>query len=282
MYGNLNAPKAILYSAVLYVLRSLISSDIPLNNGCLRPIRFKTREGSVVSPSSEAAVAGGNVETTQRIVDVMLKAFEAAAASQGTCNNFTFGVCNKEKGISFGYYETICGGSGAGPTWDGQSAVQCHTTNTKITDTELFEKRYPVIVHRFQIRHGLGGSGVRHGGNGVIRDIEFTFDDLEVSCLMERRALAPFGLLGGKDGLRGTNTWYRKEATSDTYREISLGGKCTVRVQKGDHVIIMTPGGGGYGDPNLKLKNVDYKITSAPPAIYTGSVGMRAATQESN
>ena len=99
---------------------------------------------------------------------------------------------------------------------------------------------------------------------------------------MERRALAPFGLLGGKDGLRGTNIWYRKDATSDTYREISLGGKCTVRVQKGDHVIIMTPGGGGYGDPNLKLKNVDYKITSAPPAIYTGSVGMRAATQESN
>ena len=282
MYGNLNAPKAILYSAVLYVLRSLISSDIPLNNGCLRPIRFKTREGSVVSPSSEAAVAGGNVETTQRIVDVMLKAFEAAAASQGTCNNFTFGVCNKEKGISFGYYETICGGSGAGPTWDGQSAVQCHTTNTKITDTELFEKRYPIIVHRFQIRHGLGGSGVHRGGNGIIRDIEFTFDNLEVSCLMERRALAPFGLLGGKDGLRGTNIWYRKDATSDTYREISLGGKCTVRVQKGDHVIIMTPGGGGYGDPNLKLKSIDYKITSAPPAIYTGSVGMMAATQETN
>lgn len=282
MYGNLNAPKAILYSAVLYVLRSLISSDIPLNNGCLRPIKFKTREGSVVSPSAEAAVVGGNVETTQRIVDVMLKAFEAAAASQGTCNNFTFGVSNKQDGISFGYYETICGGSGAGPTWDGQNAVQCHTTNTRITDTELFEKRYPVLVHRYEIRKGLGGSGVHKGGDGVVRDIEFTYDNLEVSCLMERRALAPFGLLGGNDGLRGRNIWYRKSSTSNGYREISLVGKCTVRVQKGDHVIIMTPGGGGYGNPNLKQKNVDYKITSAPPPIYTGSVGMRASAQETN
>lgn len=198
IYGNLNAPRAILYSAVLYVLRCLISSDIPLNNGCLRPIKFKTREGSVVHPSIEAAVVGGNVETTQRIVDVMLKAFEAAAASQGTCNNFSFGINDKENKISFGYYETICGGSGAGPTWDGQSVVQCHTTNTRITDTELFEKRYPVIIHEFSIRHGSGGNGLHKGGNGVIRDIQFTYPNLEVSCLMERRAMAPFGLLGEK------------------------------------------------------------------------------------
>lgn len=283
MYGNLNAPRAILYSAVLYVLRCLISSDIPLNNGCLKPIRFKTREGSVVHPSYEAAVVGGNVETTQRIVDVMLKAFEAAAASQGTCNNFTFGINDKEHNISFGYYETICGGAGAGPTWDGQSVVQCHTTNTRITDSELFEKRYPVILHEFSIRDGSGGDGLHKGGNGVIRDIQFTYPNLEVSCLMERRALAPFGLLGGDDGLRGKNYWLRKSDSDGKYRRISLGGKCTVKVGKGDRVIIMTPGGGGFGSKaNKESGSLNYNVDSTKPSILTGSVGMRNRIQETN
>jgi len=254
-----------------------------LNNGCLRPIKFKTREGSVVHPSIEAAVVGGNVETTQRIVDVMLKAFEAAAASQGTCNNFSFGINDKENKISFGYYETICGGSGAGPTWDGQSVVQCHTTNTRITDTELFEKRYPVIIHEFSIRHGSGGNGLHKGGNGVIRDIEFTYPNLEVSCLMERRAMAPFGLLGGESGLRGVNKWYRKAETSDGYRRIFLGGKCTVKVSKGDRIIIMTPGGGGFGKSSQKDENrVNFPIDSTKPSILTGSVGMRSRIQDTN
>lgn len=283
MYGNLNAPKAILYSAVLYVLRSLISSEIPLNNGCLQPIKFLTRPSSVVDPSYEAAVVGGNVETTQRIVDVMLKAFEAAAASQGTCNNFTFGINDKEKNISFGYYETICGGSGAGATWDGQSAVQCHTTNTRITDTELFEKRYPVIVHEYSIREGSGGKGAHRGGDGVIRDIEFTYDGLEVSCLMERRSLAPFGLLGGKSGLRGKNILVKKLQGG---KRIYLGGKNTVKVEKGDHVIIMTPGGGGFGapegEPEHKKREVDFDVKSTPPTILTGSAGMRQQIQETN
>ncbi|CAR65908.1 DEHA2G04312p [Debaryomyces hansenii CBS767] len=283
IYGNLNAPRAILYSAVLYVLRCLISSDIPLNNGCLRPIKFKTREGSVVHPSIEAAVVGGNVETTQRIVDVMLKAFEAAAASQGTCNNFSFGINDKENKISFGYYETICGGSGAGPTWDGQSVVQCHTTNTRITDTELFEKRYPVIIHEFSIRHGSGGNGLHKGGNGVIRDIQFTYPNLEVSCLMERRAMAPFGLLGGESGLRGVNKWYRKSETSDGYRRIFLGGKCTVKVSKGDRILIMTPGGGGFGtSAQTDEKTVNFPVDSTKPSILTGSVGMRSRIQDTN
>lgn len=283
IYGNLNAPRAILYSAVLYVLRCLISSDIPLNNGCLRPIKFKTREGSVVHPSIEAAVVGGNVETTQRIVDVMLKAFEAAAASQGTCNNFSFGINDKENKISFGYYETICGGSGAGPTWDGQSVVQCHTTNTRITDTELVEKRYPVIIHEFSIRHGSGGNGLHKGGNGVIRDIQFTYPNLEVSCLMERRAMAPFGLLGGESGLRGVNKWYRKSETSDGYRRIFLGGKCTVKVSKGDRILIMTPGGGGFGtSAQTDEKTVNFPVDSTKPSILTGSVGMRSRIQDTN
>lgn len=281
-YGNLNAPSSVLYSAVLYVLRSLISSDIPLNNGCLKPITFKTRDGSIVNPSYEAAVVGGNVETSQRIVDVMLKAFEAAAASQGTCNNFTFGIAEPENNLAFGYYETICGGSGAGPTWDGQSVVQCHTTNTRITDTEVFEKRYPVIVHEYAIRSGSGGKGFHTGGNGVIRDIEFTYPNLQVSCLMERRSLPPFGLLGGEDGLRGTNTWWRKNETMEGYRSISLGGKCSVTIDKGDRIVIMTPGGGGYGSASVQNGDTIHYPIKPASSMLRGSAEMRSRIQESN
>lgn len=280
MYANLNSPKAILFSAVLYVLRSLISSDIPLNNGCLRPITFKTRPGSVVDPSENAAVVGGNVETSQRIVDVILKAFQAAAASQGTCNNFTFGINDKEHSISFGYYETICGGSGAGPTWDGQSAVQCHTTNTRITDTELFEKRYPAIIHEFSIRENSGGFGHRNGGNGAIRHIEFTYPGLEVSCLMERRSLPPFGLQGGEDGKRGENTWYRKNENGN-FNALNLGGKCTLKVAKGDHIVIRTPGGGGFGSSSHDNRPF-YPVKNTHPSILTGSVAMRNLKQTTN
>ncbi|EGW33442.1 uncharacterized protein SPAPADRAFT_50321 [Spathaspora passalidarum NRRL Y-27907] len=278
IYGNLNAPTAILYSAVLYVLRCLISTDIPLNNGCLKPIKFKTRQGSVVNPSFEAAVVGGNVETSQRIVDVILKTFEAAAASQGTCNNFTFGISDKQ--VSFGYYETICGGSGAGPGWNGQSVVQCHTTNTRITDTELFEKRYPVLVHEYSVRTGSGGDGLYKGGNGVIRDIEFLYPNLEVSCLMERRSLPPFGICGGKDGLRGENHWFIK-GEDGQYRKKYLGGKCTVRIGKGDRIVIKTPGGGGFGEQTGE-DAASYPIQSTKPSVLTGSVGMRTHIQETN
>ncbi|KAI5951557.1 hypothetical protein KGF54_004631 [Candida jiufengensis] len=289
IYGNLNAPTAILYSAVLYVLRCLISTDIPLNNGCLRPIEFKTRQGSLVAPSYDAAVVGGNVETTQRIVDVMLKTFEAAAGSQGTCNNLTFGASDKENGISFGYYETICGGSGAGPTWDGQSVVQCHTTNTRMTDTEIFEKRYPVLLHEYSVRKNSGGIGLHTGGDGVIRDIEFLYP-LEVSCLMERRSLAPYGLLGGSEGKRGINYWYYKDHNDDSneLKRKSIGGKCTVKVKKGDRIVINTPGGGGYGSSNKDSKiangekSVNYPIESTQPSRLTGSVGMRSIIQDTN
>ncbi|CAI5756381.1 unnamed protein product [Candida verbasci] len=274
IYGNLNAPTAILNSAVLYVLRCLISTDIPLNNGCLRPIKVLTREDSIVNPSTDSAVVGGNVETTQRIVDVILKTFQAAAGSQGTCNNFTFGTTDHQ--ISFGYYETICGGSGAGPTWNGQSVVQCHTTNTRMTDTELFEKRYPVIVHEYSQRLESGGKGNFMGGNGVIRDIEFLYP-LEVSCLMERRSLPPYGLLGGEDGKRGINYWYRK--TENGYSKRSLGGKCTVKVSKGDRIVIMTPGGGGFGESNDKI---NYPIKSDNPSLLTGSIANRTIMQQTN
>ncbi|KAI3404392.2 hypothetical protein KGF56_002789 [Candida oxycetoniae] len=301
IYGNLNAPTAILYSAVLYVLRCLISTDIPLNNGCLRPIEFKTREGSLVSPSADAAVVGGNVETTQRIVDVMLKTFQAAAGSQGTCNNLTFGTNDQTSGVSFGYYETICGGSGAGPSWHGQSAVQCHTTNTRMTDTEIFEKRYPVLVHEYSIRRGSGGDGLYKGGDGVVRSIEFLYS-LEVSCLMERRSLAPYGLLGGEEGARGKNYWYHKSVNGG-YKRKSLGGKCTIKMGKGDRIVIETPGGGGYGESIVrnkekvrseiednkdscqlgnKQRETQFLIESSKPTILTGSIGLRANIQDTN
>lgn len=278
IHGNLNCPPAIVNSAVLYVLRCLISSDIPLNNGCLRPINLINREGSVVNPSYEAAVVGGNVETSQRVVDVILRAFEAAAGSQGTCNNFTFGITDKENNVSFGYYETICGGSGAGATWDGQSVVQCHTTNTRMTDSEIFEKRYPVIVHEFSVRHGSGGDGFHKGGEGVIRDIEFTYPDLEVSCLMGRRTSAPYGLLGGKEGARGKNTWLKK--TDKGYKPVTLSGLCSVKLGKGDRVIIQTPGGGGFGKVDAEPE-ADYNIKPTSNNV-TGSVAMRQMMQEQN
>ncbi|ODQ81155.1 hypothetical protein BABINDRAFT_160555 [Babjeviella inositovora NRRL Y-12698] len=283
IYGNLNAPKAILFSAVLYVLRALISGDIPLNHGCLIPIDVRTRQGSVLQPSAEAATVGGNVETAQRCVDVILKAFQACAASQGTCNNLTFGAENST-GHGFGYYETICGGAGASATWNGQSAVQCHTTNTKITDPEVFEKRYPVILRRFEIRQGSGGKGFHTGGDGVIRDIEFTIP-LQVSCLMERRALAPFGMAGGEDGERGSNFWLKKNADG-SYRKIYLGGKNSVMMKPGDHVVVCTPGGGGYGKAGAERLDdgVQYPAADATQAVsrISGSVAMRTIMQETN
>lgn len=285
VYGNLNAPRAILYLAVLYVLRTLILSEVPLNNGCLVPIKFITREGSVVHPTYEAAVVGGNVETTQRIVDVMLLAFEAAASSQGTCNNLTFGVNDVERGVSFGYYETICGGLGAGPTWDGQLAVQCHTTNTRMTDVEVFEKRYPVILHAFSVRSDSGGRGMRRGGCGVVREIEFTFDGLQVLCLMERRLLAPRGICGGGEGSRGRNVWIKRSEQDPTqYVPINLGGKCTVTMKRGERIIIMTPGGGGYGpvDGVPDKQATTLGTTETVPPTVTGSLGVRSMMQSTN
>lgn len=253
IYGNLNAPRAISQSAILYVLRSLISDNIPLNQGCLNPITIKVPEGSLLAPSKEAATVGGNVETSQRITDVILKAFKAMGASQGTCNNLTFGYggelqADGTKRPGFGYYETIAGGAGAGPTWDGQSGVQVHMTNTRSTDPEILEKRYPCILHQFALRKGSGGNGFHRGGEGVIRDIEFRVP-VQVSILSERRAIAPYGMNGAENGAKGINSWLRKKEDG-SYRKVSLGGKNTAQFNAGDRVVIETPGGGGYGTPN--------------------------------
>lgn len=235
--GNLNAPKAITHSAILYCLRTMISQDIPLNQGCLNPLNIDIPDHTLLSPGPEAATVGGNVETSQRVTDTVFKAFRVVADSQGTCNNLTFG-CE-----DFGYYETIGGGAGAGPGFDGQSGVQVHMTNTRSTDPEIFEKRYPVILREFGIRENSGGSGRWTGGDGIIRNIEFK-RQVQLSILSERRDKAPNGLEGGANGKRGENLLIRK---TEPTKPVNIGGKNTVQVQPGDRVVIQTPGGGGYG-----------------------------------
>lgn len=235
VYGNWNAPEAVTAAAVIYCLRCLVDVDIPLNQGCLAPVTIHIPPGSLLSPSEKAAVVGGNVLTSQRVTDVVLTAFQACACSQGCMNNLTFGD-NK-----FGYYETIGGGCGAGPRWNGTSGVQCHMTNTRITDPEILEQRYPVLLHRFGLRENSGGSGQYRGGDGIIREIEYR-RPMTVSILSERRVYAPKGLMGGKDGARGQNFLIRKDG-----RRVYLGGKNTVDVQPGEILQILTPGGGGWG-----------------------------------
>lgn len=235
----------------------MISSEIPLNQGCLVPIEVYCPPNTLLSPSLKAATVGSNVETSQRIVDLIFKAFRACAASQGTCNNLTFGYggIDPETGNivkGFGYYETIAGGAGAGPTWDGQSGVHTNITNTRITDPETFEKRYPVILRGFSIRKGSGGAGFYKGGDGCVRAIELT-RPMQVSILSERRVIAPYGMAGGCDGGRGLNIWVRQDPEDGSERKISLGPRATTMMGKGDKIIIQTPGGGGYGkDPNAE------------------------------
>ena len=230
--GNLNTPRAVSLSAILYVLRCLIPQNIPLNSGCLRPVRVIFPEPSLLSPSADRAVAAGNVETSQRIVDVLLGALGRLAASQGTMNNLTFG------NASFGYYETLAGGAGAGPGFAGASAVHTHMTNTRVTDAEVLEARYPVRVCEFSVRWGSGGAGRFAGGDGLIRELEF-LAPLEVSILSERRSTLPFGLHGGHSAAPGRNL----------LNGAPLEGRVQFQVQPGDRLRIETPGGGGYGPP---------------------------------
>jgi len=237
--GNLNAPLAVTRSAVLYVFRTLIHRDIPLNEGCMQPIKLIVPDGCLLNPRHGAAVGGGNVETSQRIVDVLYGALGVAAASQGTMNNFLFG---KTDGSGRQYYETIGGGSGAVEGNAGASAVQVHMTNTRITDPEVLEHRYPeVLIERFEIRRGSGGAGRYRGGDGVIRSIRF-LKPREVTILSQRRVSRPYGLKGGSAGQKGQNLLVK---TDGTIRK--LGGKTTLKIQAGETVVIKTPGGGGFG-----------------------------------
>jgi 5-oxoprolinase (ATP-hydrolysing) len=241
--SNLNANRAIVTSAVLYVFRTLINEEIPLNGGVLIPVTIELPECLLNPPSHDdpaqcAAIVGGNVETSQRVVDVLLGALKMAAASQGTMNNLTFGDA------TFGYYETICGGSGATRNADGADAVQVHMTNTRLTDVELLEHRYPVRVHRFAIRRESGGRGQQHGGDGIIREIEF-LRPMTASILSQRRGpYPPPGMEGGQPGQLGRNTLIR-----DSGETTDLGGAAQVSLQPGDRLRIETPGGGGWGGP---------------------------------
>jgi len=228
--GNLNAPRAVTVAAVLYAMRCLVGAPIPLNAGCLRPVDLRIPAPSLLAPRAGRAVCGGNVETSQRVVDVLLAALGAAAASQGTMNNLTFGDDR------LAYYETICGGAGATPRAAGASAVHTHMTNTRITDPEVLEARFPVRLRRFAIRRGSGGRGARPGGDGVIRELEL-LAPLHVSIVSERRRRAPFGLDGGGPGAPGRNRLDGRD----------LDGAASVDAPAGALLTIETPGGGGHG-----------------------------------
>jgi 5-oxoprolinase (ATP-hydrolysing) len=241
--GNLNANRAIVTAAVIYVLRLLVDEEIPLNHGVLRPIEIVLptcllNPPAGPAPESSAAVAGGNVETSQRIVDVLLGALGLAAASQGTMNNVVFGDA------TFGYYETICGGSGATAEASGASAVQVHMTNTRLTDPEILERRYPVRVREFSIRRGSGGRGRNRGGDGVVRRLEF-LRPVTLSLLTQRRGPhPPYGMSGGQPGAVGSNRLVRADGTV-----VELPGIAQIAVSAGDWLIVLTPGGGGFGAP---------------------------------
>ena len=233
--SNFNAPAAIARAAVLYVFRTLVKESIPLNEGCLEPIEIRLPERSLVNPQYPAGVVAGNVETSQCITDTLLAALGACAASQGTMNNLTFG---NER---YQYYETICGGAGAGPTFDGASAVHTHMTNSRLTDPEVLEWRYPIRIERFAVRRGSGGDGVHRGGDGVIRELVF-LEAMQAAILASRRHVAPFGLAGGADGLPGRNLLVRASGKTETLR-----GTAEIELGAGDRLVIETPGGGGYG-----------------------------------
>jgi 5-oxoprolinase (ATP-hydrolysing) len=234
---NFNAPVAVCKAAVLYVFRSLVEDDIPLNAGCLKPLEIVIPEGCMLNPHYPAAIVAGNVETSQTITDALYGALGVMAASQGTMNNFTFG------NQSYQYYETICGGSGAGSTFAGTDAVQTHMTNSRLTDPEVLEWRFPVLLKTFAIRLNSGGNGRQRGGNGVIRRVQFR-EAMTAAILSGHRLVPPFGLAGGEPGAVGHNRVERVDGSIER-----LGSQAEVAMQPGDAFVIETPGGGGYGSP---------------------------------
>jgi 5-oxoprolinase (ATP-hydrolysing) len=233
--SNFNAPRPITRAAVLYVFRCMVDDNIPMNAGCLRSIDIVIPNNCMLSPEYPAAVVAGNVETSQAITDTLFGALQVMAAAQGTMNNTNFG------NDQYQYYETICGGAGAGPGFDGASAVHTHMTNTRLTDPEVLEFRYPVLLESFSVRRGTGGNGKWKGGDGVERIIRF-LDRMEVSFLHGHRRVSPYGMAGGEPGRRGENYVHRASGDIEK-REGCDQFVCDV----GDAIIIRTPSGGGYG-----------------------------------
>jgi N-methylhydantoinase B len=246
--GSVNAVEAITYSACFYVFRCLLAEDVPATAGLMRPIEVIAPEGTVVNARPPAAVAGGNVETSQRIVDVLLRALAEAiperipAAASGTMNNLTIGGIDPRTNEPFAYYETIAGGMGARPSKSGVSGVHTHMTNSLNTPAEALEYAYPLRVRRYSLRPDSGGGGKYHGGDGIIREIE-VLTDAEVTLLADRREHGAYGLAGGKDGAPGKAIVIREDGSSQ-----ELPGKFNVRLRKGERIRIETPGGGGWGE----------------------------------
>ncbi len=252
--GSINSVYAITLSAVLYTFRCLMEEDVPVNAGLLKPIEVVTLEGSIVEATFPAAVAGGNVETSQRIVDVVLGALASAlpdkipAASQGTMNNLAMGGFHPSTGRPFAYYETLGGGTGAWAKGPGVSSVHSHMTNTLNTPIEALEYTYPLMVTRYSLRKGSGGKGLHPGGEGLIREME-ALTEMEVTVLSERRKIPPYGLMGGEPGSTGKNLILRRDGAV-----MEMPGKFHGRLEPGDRIRIETPGGGGWG-----------KVQEAPP-----------------
>ncbi len=244
--SSINAVYAITYSAVYYVFRCLLPEQAPATSGIMRPIEVVAPEGSIVNAIPPAPVAGGNVETSQRIVDVVMRALAKAipdripAASSGTMNNLTIGGVDKHTNRPFAYYETIAGGMGARPTADGLSGVHTHMTNSLNTPVEALEYAYPLRVTRYSYRPGSGGSGKYRGGDGLIREIQL-LSDARVTLLTDRRRFPPYGLEGGEPGALGRTTLISKTGATE------LPGKCSITASEGDVIRIETPGGGGWG-----------------------------------
>ncbi len=233
---NFNAPSAIVSAAVLYVFRTLVREEIPLNDGCLEALEIVVPAGSMLAPAPPAAVVAGNVETSQAIANALYGALGVLAASQGTMNNLTFG------NDRYQYYETICGGAGAGPGFAGSSAVHTHMTNTRLTDPEVLELRYPVVLDCFEIRRGSGGEGRWPGGDGAVRKLRFR-EPMQVAILANHRVVPPFGLEGGYPGQVGKTSILRNDGS------VEVLGSCDQRdVFAGDSIVVETPGGGGYGE----------------------------------
>lgn len=246
--GSINAVDAIAYSACFYVFRCLLQEDVPAAAGLMRPVRMLAPSGTIVNSRPPAAVAGGNVETSQRIVDVLLRALAKAvpdrvpAGSSGTMNNLTIGGIDERSGEPFAYYETIAGGMGARPDRPGVSGVHTHMTNSLNTPAEALEYAYPLRVTRYSLRKGSGGEGKFRGGDGIVREVEL-LSDADVTLLADRRSRGPYGLQGGNDGAAGRTEVIHRDGTRQ-----ELPGKCSVRLKKGDRVRVESPGGGGWGN----------------------------------
>jgi 5-oxoprolinase (ATP-hydrolysing) len=233
--NNFNAPLPVTRAAVLYVFRTLVDDEIPMNAGCMKPLRLVVPEGSMLAPRYPAAVVAGNVETSQVVTDCLYGALGVLAASQGTMNNFTFGDDEHQ------YYETISGGSGAGPDFDGTDAVQTHMTNSRLTDPEVLEWRFPVRLESFRIRRGSGGAGLHRGGDGVERQLRF-LKPMTAVMLANHRRVAPFGVAGGEPAAPGRNWIERADGETEEF-----AAAFSTAVQRDDVIVIQTPGGGGYG-----------------------------------